>query len=479
MQKVITMVLYNRPQYTKQVLNALRKCDGIGEYLILPFIEPGDDEVIELVRSIDFAEVSATINSERLGGGHNTFQAWERGFEICDFIVHVEDDTVPAPDCLRFMEHCHSAYRDNQNIFSVASYNRYPCISEQYYAVSTRCAYTCWLVGIWRNRWPWAKADWNPDPNRYATHLAKRVKKEYLREVYPLLSRAQNIGIDNGIHEHSATWHRVYHHTNYWASDYSLAFQPYFEIANPLVTAVMITGMHPDRYRSACVAIECFKNQTYTHRELLIINHGEWRLDKKNDARVTELMVKKKSGETIGDLRNLGLLHAKGDFIICWDDDDWHGPDRIAVQVAAHRGKAAVLLAQQVRYNLLNDSCFAIKIPEGIPNTILYPRLPELKYENLIRGEDSRFLKFFHEVIVVDNDPTLHVCTYDSLNVCNAEHIMQAYADPMQCNRLDIVDAYKTKIKTIRSLYDVPRANTLKRNFLSVRAREEHMAGLR
>src|SRR5580693_6205950 len=127
MKKVITLVLYNRPDYTRQVLDALRRCDGIEDYILLPHIEPGNDNVLALVEAIDFAEVRITRNPMRLGIGRNTYLAWEHGAKAADFFIHIEDDTVPARDCLRYMEHCRQTYRDDQRVFSVAAYNRSPC----------------------------------------------------------------------------------------------------------------------------------------------------------------------------------------------------------------------------------------------------------------------------------------------------------------------------------------------------------------
>ena len=137
MQKVITMVLYNRPDYTKAVLDALRRCDGVDEYLILPHIEPGNEEVLALAKGIDFAATKITVNQEKLGIGRNTYLAWEHGLSEADFIVHVEDDTVPARDCLRFMEHCREAYQHDQEIFNVASYHRGACPPSRHYEIAT------------------------------------------------------------------------------------------------------------------------------------------------------------------------------------------------------------------------------------------------------------------------------------------------------------------------------------------------------
>src|SRR6266446_393027 len=101
----------------------------------------------------------------------------------------------------------------------------------------------------------------------------------------------------------------------------------------PLVTAVLVTGLHPRRYELARVAAECFLSQTHANKELLILNHGETRFDLKNP-QVRELQVTKRPADTVGDLRNIGLAEAKGQFIINWDDDDWHSPTRIAAQLA-------------------------------------------------------------------------------------------------------------------------------------------------
>lgn len=222
MRKVITLVLYNRPVYTGAVLQALRNCYGIEDYLILPHIEPGNDDVIELARSIDFAQVEVVLNKERFGTGRNTYLAWQHGFKRADFIIHLEDDTVPAPDCLRYMEHCRAAYRNNHSIFSASAYNQLFCHPSQYYHISRRATYTCWIVGLWRNRWDWIKSRWSPDPTRYGEYMANYLAKYHLHEIYPLLSRSQNIGAECGMHVPSPEWHRKHQHTRYWAGEYNL-----------------------------------------------------------------------------------------------------------------------------------------------------------------------------------------------------------------------------------------------------------------
>jgi hypothetical protein len=333
------MVLYNRPHYTRTVLNALRRCHGIGDYLVLPRIEPGNEEVIELARAIDFAEVQVTVNPDRYGSGRNTYHAWEDGFKRSDFIVHIEDDTVPAPDCLRYMEHCRGTYRRDHQIFSVAAYNRYRCLPTQYFAIGRRFAYTCWLVGVWNDRWLWAKRKWSTNPRDYASPLAHRTYQHGLREVYPLLSRSQNIGAKDGIHHISVAWHRVYQHTDHWAGDLALRRRAFRELANPLVTAVLIAGHERDDLLKARRAIKSFKQQSYVHKELLIVNYGGPPLDPLDDARIREIRLTRKRGITAEMLRDLGQEYARGDVIIAWDAADWQDSECLVERVARQEGK--------------------------------------------------------------------------------------------------------------------------------------------
>src|SRR5436305_1073460 len=72
------------------------------------------------------------------------------------------------------------------------------------------------------------------------------------------------------------------------------------------------------------------------------------------EARIVELRLNKSRWETVGDLRNLALEHATGDFIVNWDDDDWHHPRRIEVQMQARGEDTAVLLRTRIHHSLVN-----------------------------------------------------------------------------------------------------------------------------
>ena len=220
----------------------------------------------------------------------------------------------------------------------------------------------------------------------------------------------------------------------------------------PLITAVMITGMHPRRYRLARIAIQCFRNQTYPNRELLIVNHGV-ELLKCDDEQIRELLLSKGPNETVGDLRNIGLESAQGDLVIAWDDDYWHDSRRMELQLAALRGDAAVVLKRQIRFSLVNRCGFCETVPRGIPGTIMHPRSTAIRYRSMLRGSDSVFLAQFKHRIVVDNDPALYIRFYHGLNLWDAGHIMQRYAGLDVQDVLALDESQKLKLAEILPIY--------------------------
>lgn len=114
--------------------------------------------------------------------------------------------------------------------------------------------------------------------------------------------------------------------------------------AEPLVSCVMPTG---DRREWALQAIRYFQRQSWGARELVIVDDGREGLegDLPCDPRIR--YIRRDQRMTIGAKRNLACDHARGDYVVLWDDDDWHGPERIARQLAPIRSGRAQLTALQ------------------------------------------------------------------------------------------------------------------------------------
>jgi len=93
-------------------------------------------------------------------------------------------------------------------------------------------------------------------------------------------------------------------------------------------------------------AVHCFQNQSHLNRELVVVNRAadgtEEYIRELNDNRI--LYVRPDRFDlTLGELRNLSIASATGTYAMVWDDDDWHHPHRIEVQLAALLGAGSDL----------------------------------------------------------------------------------------------------------------------------------------
>lgn len=215
-KKIITMTAYKRPEYTRKVLDNLQQCIGFEEYIILPTIEPGFPEVIELFSNIPNCDI--VVNEERLGCGQNTLKALQRGFAISDFVMHLEDDTVPGIDSLRYMEWAYETYKDDEHIFTVTAYNRVRDINKinprDYFSAHRQKWYTGWMWGTWIDRFEEISKRW--DFQSWDKNINKIRGNRY--EICPTLPRSQNIGEHSGTSVKSNYW-RMYHYSPYWVNN--------------------------------------------------------------------------------------------------------------------------------------------------------------------------------------------------------------------------------------------------------------------
>lgn len=192
------------------------------------------------------------------------------------------------------------------------------------------------------------------------------------------------------------------------------------------VTAVMLTG-DTRRRPLVKVAIECFQEQTYVDSELLIVNHSGERFDVAH-GRIRELVVRRP--DTLGDLRNIGLDNSQGEYVISWDDDDWHHPRRIEAQLeACDDDHDAVVLRTYLVLDLTTAQFFGRSCCRfecgGCCGTILHRRGAE-RYSARERSEDGIFVRAFRgRLRVLDNAPFLYIRTYSGLNVSPREHIVE------------------------------------------------------
>jgi glycosyltransferase involved in cell wall biosynthesis len=107
---------------------------------------------------------------------------------------------------------------------------------------------------------------------------------------------------------------------------------------------VLVSCLMPTKDRRQFVpgAIECFQRQTYPERELIILDDGEDSIADliPRDPRI--VLIRWGVGD-VGAKRRICAEVAIGGLLAYWDDDDWHGPRRLEVQINAMRERDAQL----------------------------------------------------------------------------------------------------------------------------------------
>lgn len=215
--RTLTMTLFNRPQYLRKVLAALSQCVGVERYHIIFCIEPGCPEVEALARGVRFAATRIVVNPEVLSCPVNVFQALSLAFLDTDYNIHLEDDLLLAKDALLFFEYCRERYAGDPRVLSVTAYNHQPSPSSHWHRLAFRPWYTPWAWATWRDRFEGLKDQWDfsYQHGNWDHNINSRLRGERM-EVYPILARAQNIGLE-GVHVPSAEWGRVFHYNEHWA----------------------------------------------------------------------------------------------------------------------------------------------------------------------------------------------------------------------------------------------------------------------
>ncbi|NBW20501.1 MAG: hypothetical protein EBR82_72285, partial [Caulobacteraceae bacterium] len=125
MNLTITVSGYNRPAYLEQTLAALTRCDGIDECRAFVLLDPCD----ETKQSVEIAArygIAAYVFSGRVGCNRAIFSGFAFGFQQLgsDYHVHLEDDTVPCRDALRWFAWARDRYRGDPRVMNVSGYHR-------------------------------------------------------------------------------------------------------------------------------------------------------------------------------------------------------------------------------------------------------------------------------------------------------------------------------------------------------------------
>ena len=207
MKKTLTISGHRRPDYFQRVLSALAFCEGASEYAVTAVLDPSEwtDQLAEIARGHG---ITVHIPDRHLGCGATIRHCLALGFEASDYHVHLEDDTVPSPDSLRWFEW--AGRHASPMTLTVSGYNQHGGDAEPNMAYF-RNWFTPWGWATWREHWEkyllpgWDTSFWDGGVQRIRDNLG-------MGEMFPRVSRIQNIGATRGAFCPSEDFHREHHH---------------------------------------------------------------------------------------------------------------------------------------------------------------------------------------------------------------------------------------------------------------------------
>lgn len=199
----------------------------------------------------------------------------------------------------------------------------------------------------------------------------------------------------------------------------------------PLVSCLMVSR---GRLLLARHAIECFRQQTYRRRELVIIDDNPVSelvefLAVMDDPLIRHVMLLA-SQESLGNLRNRALAESRGDLVCQWDDDDLYDARRIAWQVEALQASGAQACFLR-RWTLWwpAERRIAVSGERIWEGSMLAQRMAVPTYPDQRRGEDNIITGQIiadHRVVLM-NAPELYCYTIHGGNTFHYQHFLGIY----------------------------------------------------
>ena len=245
----IVMFVYNRADHFTQTYEALAKCPEAKNSILYIFSDGAKNDnakpQVEQVRQTakafaeqkDFKQLVLTESPENKGLAKSVINGVTKVIDKHGSVIVVEDDCVPSPYFLRFMNNALCFYKDESRVGSIAGYAP-PIIFPKDYQPDVFAAYrSCsWGWATWKEIWD--KVDWdltyiqeffqNPEmikklnsfggdrfmrlyrnvvfnANSWSVKFGAHHIKNGLVTIYPRYSYISNIGCDEtGVHSKSA-----------------------------------------------------------------------------------------------------------------------------------------------------------------------------------------------------------------------------------------------------------------------------------
>lgn len=163
----IALILFNRPETTQKVFEAIRQARPPVLFLIADGPRPGHPTdgdrcaaARQVVEAVDWdCQVHRCYRDENLGCGRGPATGIDWVFSTVPEAIILEDDCLPEPSFFRYCEELLAYYRDDQRVMTIGGLNiqfgRHTPEESYYFSRYNHC----WGWASWRRAWQYFDYD--------------------------------------------------------------------------------------------------------------------------------------------------------------------------------------------------------------------------------------------------------------------------------------------------------------------------------
>ncbi len=160
MKTATLLFTYHRSHHTQTVLKALKNNMRYPEKLFVfqDGLKADEDEdewqrVNRLINEVDWCDTEIIVSEYNKGLAASIIAGVTYVFREYDAVIVMEDDCVPAPAFMDFMQQCINKYQHNEKIHSVSGYAYPVSLKKNKYDVYACGRISSWGWGTWKDRW--------------------------------------------------------------------------------------------------------------------------------------------------------------------------------------------------------------------------------------------------------------------------------------------------------------------------------------
>lgn len=178
----IVLFVYNRPDHTRQTVEALQKNEIASESELFIYSDAAKNEnavakvneVREYISSIDgFKNITIIKREKNWGLANSIIDGVTKIVNEYGKIIVLEDDLVTSPYFLKFMNEALEVYEDEKRVWHVSGWN-YPIETDGLDDVFMWRLMNCWGWATWADRWQYYEKDVDKTINEFSKEDIKR-----------------------------------------------------------------------------------------------------------------------------------------------------------------------------------------------------------------------------------------------------------------------------------------------------------------